>query len=262
MRSAVLALLPCLLFASPAHAGERDFCADRPGLGTPACTVEPGRAMVELGLVGWDHSADPAQVEDDMTYSALLLRTGIDARTEIELGFSGYGTTRSRDRAGGVIARQHGGGDMTIALRRSLSGPDGPIAVHGFVTLPTGASGIGAGDWGAGVLVPTGFALPEGFGLNLTPEMDAAVNDSGTGRHLAWGGVVGLSHSIGPDLSLSAEVAAWRHQEPAGHYTDARTALSLAWQAGKDWQVDLEANAGLTVAAPDHSLLIGMARRF
>ena len=50
-----LALLPLA-----AHAAEREFCANRPGLGTPACTLAPGSAMVELGIAAWDHTSDSA----------------------------------------------------------------------------------------------------------------------------------------------------------------------------------------------------------
>ena len=255
-------VLPLALIASRAAAQDREFCADRPGLGTPACTMGPGRVMAELGVAAWDHSSDSSSTEDDLTYGDLLVRVGLDQLTEIEVGVTGYNTLRSLDRGSGAIARGQGIGDTMIALRRSLSGPDGPIAVHGFVTLPTGAKAVSAGDWGAGVLVPMGFKLGHGFELSLTPEADAAVNASGAGRHLRWGGVAGLSHALGSNVNLEGEVGTWRDNDPAGHTTDARAALSLAWQAGKDWQLDLEGDAGLTAAAPGHSLLVGLARRF
>ncbi len=255
-------IAPLALIASPVAAQEREFCADRPGLGTPACTMEPGRVMTELGVAAWDHSSGRSSIEDDLTYGNLLVRIGLDRLTEIEVGVTGYKTLRSLDRGSGAIARAKGIGDTTVALRRSVSGHDGPIAVHGFVTLPTGAKAISAGDWGAGVLVPMGFKLGHGLELDLTPEIDAAVNGSGTGRHLRWGGVAGLSHALGSNVTLEGEVGTWRDTDPAGHATDARAALSLAWQAGKDWQLDLESDAGLTAAAPRHSLLVGLARRF
>jgi Putative MetA-pathway of phenol degradation len=261
MRRLALALA-LLLFAEPAAAQGADFCADRPGLGTPACTMPPGQVMVELGLAGWDHSVDQAATEDDLTYGDALVRVGIDDRTELEGGFGGYGTVRSRDRLSGTVSHGRGLGDVTLAVRRSLSGPGGPVALHIFATLPTGSAGISAGDWGGGATLPSSASLPAGFELDLTPEIDAAVNASGKGRHLAWGGVVGLGHPLGSQLSVEAEIAAWRDNDPAGHATDARAALSLAWQAGKDWQIDLEGDAGLTAAAPRHALLIGMARRF
>ena len=261
MRSILLAV-PLALTVSPASAQADDFCADRPGLGTPPCTMPRGQTMVELGLAEWDHSADIATIEDDLTYGDVQVRVGIDARTELQVGLNGYGTARVLDRASAAVARRHGLGDLSLGLRRSLSGPGGPVAVQVTATLPTGADGIGAGDWSASILLPTDMKLPKGFELDLTPELDAAVNASGDGRHLAWGGVVGIGHALGLNLNLEGEVAAWRDDDPAGHTTDARAALSLAWQAGKDWQVDLEGDVGLSAAAPRHALLVGLARRF
>lgn len=265
MRSILLALpfaLSLALIAAPAAAQDADFCADRPGLGTPSCTMARGQTMAELGLAGWDHSADPAMIGDDLTYGDGLIRVGIDDRTELQVGWGGYETMRRLDRASGTITRSHGLGDLSLGLRRSLSGPGGPIAVQVTATLPTGADQIGAGDWGASLLLPTDLKLPKGFELDLTPELDAAVNASGNGRHLAWGGVVGIGHTLGWNLNLEGEIAAWRDDDPAGHATDARAALSLAWQVGTDWQVDLEGDVGLSRAAPRHALLVGLARRF
>ena len=261
MRRRLIAL-PLLLCAAPAAAQDADFCADRPGLGTPACTMPAGQVMAELGIAGWDHSADGASVEDDLTYGDLLVRLGIDDRTEIEAGFGGYGTVRSRDRLSGSQSRSRGLGDVSISVRRSVSGPGGPAALQVYATLPTGTDGIGAGDWGAGALLPINLNLPAGFELDLTPEVDVAVNGSGHGRHLAWGGVAGIAHGLGRKLTAQAEIGAWRDNDPAGHATDVRAALSLAWQAGKNWQIDLEGDAGLSAGAPRHSLLVGMARRF
>jgi len=48
-----LALPLALLAAAPAMAQDkqRDFCPDRPGLGTPPCTFDPGHGDIEVGLV-------------------------------------------------------------------------------------------------------------------------------------------------------------------------------------------------------------------
>lgn len=257
-----LLIVPLLLVAAPAAAQDDDLCVDRPGLGTPACTLPRGQVMVEAGLAEWDHLADPGTVEDDLAFGALLVRVGLDDRTEIEAGFGGYSATRSRDRVTGSIDRSHGLGDVSLSLRHNFSGPGGPVAIHAYVTLPTGDNGIGAGDWGAGVLVPINLQLPSGFELDFTPELDAAVNSSGSGRHLAFGGVVGIGHGLGKRLTLEGELGVWRDDDPAGHATDARAALSLAWQAGRDWQIDLEGDAGLSAAAPRHALKVGLARRF
>lgn len=260
MRTVILTVLS-LVAATAAQADEREFCADRPGLGTPACTMTPGQVMAELGIAAWSRSSDADAVTDNGTYGDLLVRIGLDDRTELQIGQTAFGTSRRRDLASGAVMRQRGAGDSKIAMRRGLAGPNGPVAVQAFMTLPTGSDGIGAGDWGAGILMPANADLPGGFALAVTPEIDAAVNASGSGRHLAWGGVIGLSHPLGKLINLSGEMAAWRDNDPARHTTSARAAISLAWQAGADWQVDLEGDLGLTGSAPDHSLLIGIAHR-
>src|SRR6185503_1298265 len=56
MRGIASALLAALLLLAAGTAraeGLRDFCPDRPGLGTPACTMDPGHIAVELGLGDW-----------------------------------------------------------------------------------------------------------------------------------------------------------------------------------------------------------------
>jgi hypothetical protein len=252
--SAALGLLPLAAQAEEA----RDFCANRPGLGTPACTLAPGRAMIEVGIAAWDHASDRATIEDDVTLGDALLRVGVTETTEVQFGVTSHVIQRSRDRATGVVTRMTGIGDGTFAVRQSLSGPNGDFAVQAFVTAPL----KGGGALSGGILLPSGFKLPSGFELDLTPELDLAANESDTGRHLAWGGVVGLSHGLGPHLTLAGEVAAFRDDDPAGHSTDARVAGSLAWQVREHFQLDFEADAGLSSGAPDRSLMVGLAWQF
>lgn len=248
--------------SAPARADDGDFCVDRPGLGTPACTMAPGHAMIELGLGEWDHTSDAATIEDDLTFGDVNLRVGLDETTEFGAGLVTYTLIRLRDRGDGAVSRSGGVGDATLALRHSLSGPNGSVAIHMFVTLPTGRGGLGAGDWSAGVLVPIEFSLPRGLVLELNPAINAAVDADGHGRHLAFGGVIGLSRALGPNLSLSVELAVQQNNDPARQSTDARGALSLAWQAGRDWQFDLEVDQGFAATAPRHALMVGLARRF
>jgi len=241
-----------------AHAEDRDFCANRPGLGTPACTLAPGRAMIEVGLAGWDHTSDSASVEDEVTLGDALLRVGVTETTEVQIGLASHVIDRSRDRVTGVVMRDAGIGDGTFAVRQSLSGPNGKVALQAFVTAPL----RGGGPASFGMLLPAGFDLPSGFEIDFTPEVDLAANESGNGHHLAWGGVVGLSHPLGKQVSLTGEVAAFRDEDPTGHSTDARVAGSIAWQVGEHFQLDFEADAGLSSGAPDRSLLFGLAWQF
>lgn len=253
-----------LIAATAAHADPelRDFCADRPGLGTPACTIDPGHAMVEVGLGDWALNRQPDARTDTIVAGDLLLRYGVDATTEVQLGWTAYGHVRVRDRTTGEISKTARTGDVLFSVRKSLSGPDGKIAIQPFVTVPVGRSPVGAGDWGAGVLLPFGFDLGKGVQIDFTPEVDIAVDEDGSGRHLAYGNVIGLSEPLTKTLNLTQEISATRDNDPSGHATTTLASVSLAYQPGKNSQFDIGAIAGLNRNSPDVEVYFGVARRF
>ena len=259
-RRAALAALLLLGGTAPAQAEDREFCANRPGLDTPPCTLSPGVVMVETGLAAIAHTSDGGAIDDKLTFGDLLVRVGVAQSAEIEVGLTSF--VRDRQRDAGGVSTTRGVGDMVVAVRRGIAGPNGPIALHAFVTLPTGKAGIGAGDWGVGLIVPMQFDLGHQFQASLSPEIDAAVNASGSGRHVQYGTAIGLSHPLSKAVGLTGEVAAFRNEEPTGHETVAQAAASLAWQVSKDWQLDLEGDAGLSKAAPDYQVKLGFAHRF
>jgi hypothetical protein len=94
------------------------------------------------------------------------------------------------------------------------------------------------------------------------PEIDEAVNRSGKGRHLAYGGAAGLGLPLGPTVGVEADFAAFRDQDPQGHGTSATAGASLAWQAGKQTQIDVGGTAGVNANSVDRTLYLGIARRF
>lgn len=252
-----------LLMTAPAAA--RDLCPDRPGLGTPACTLDPGRVQIEIGMMDWTLDRQPGSRTDTIIAGDTLLRIGIDGRTEAQIGWTAFGYVRTRDRLTGAIDRSDGTGDATLAIRRSLAHPDGSglsIAVQPYVTLPTGGSAIGAGDWGAGLIAPVSYDLSGGLQLALTPQIAAAVDSDGDGRHLLYGSVVGLGFDLSDGVGATVELAAYRDRDPAGHSTQALAGLSIGWQPGDDTQFDVGTNIGLNRDTPDIELYFGITRRF
>jgi len=246
------------LCASPAIAQDRDFCANRPGLGTPPCTIAPGSAMIEAGVAEWDHSADASATDDSEAFGDLLLRIGVSPSAEVQFGLTSFTLERMHDRASGAASRASRVGDAFIAVRRGIAGPDGPLAIEAFVSAPPGH----ASRWSTGLLLPASVNLPEAFQLALSPEVDLAADADGHGRHIAYGGVIGLSRNISADVSLAGEVQALENDDPGAHSLDVRLAGSIAWQATPRLEIDLEADAGLSAGAPDRAILFGFADRF
>ena len=83
-RFTALSSLVSLIVLSAAAAGQaqsgadngtvRDLCPDRPGLNTPACTVDSGRVQMELSLADWARSREGNVRSDDLAFGDLLVR--------------------------------------------------------------------------------------------------------------------------------------------------------------------------------------------
>ena len=260
--AATAALLCCSTLAT---AQERDLCAQRPGLATPACTVDPGHVLIETGLADWTREHDDGERQSTVLIGATLARLGIGSSTEVQLGWSPYGHQRTRDRLDGTVERQGGTGDVMLGLKQNVANPDGhglSIALLPSVTLPVGREPIGAGDWGATMLVPVTYDLSDAVQLEWTPEIDAAVDQDGNGRHLAYGSVVGVEWELVDGIELVGEIQATRDRDPSEHTTAWLAGLSAAWQPSHHIQFDIGGAAGLNRAAPDLRVYTGVAALF
>ena len=253
--------------AGPAFAQDplREFCGDRPGLGTPACTVDKGHLQIETGLGDWTLDKQPDSRTDTILAGDVALRYGMGDSTELRLGWTAYGHVRERDRMNGMVDRTDGVGDVTVGLKQNLANPacDGlSIALLPFATLPTGGKAIGAGDWGAGLLLPIDYALTEKVQLQFTPEIDAAVDNDRQGRHLAYSGVAGIDIELSEKLAVDAELKLIRDRDPSGSQTQALAGLAFDYMVGPQTQIDVASVAGLNHNAPDIELYFGISRKF
>ena len=255
-----------LALAAPAAAQDvRDLCADRPGLGLPACTVDKGHVQLEVGLVDWTRDSQPDARTDTILAADALVRIGVGDTTELRLGWTAYGHERDRDRMTGVADHAARTGDVTVGLKQNLINPDGDklsIAILPFASLPVGRQPIGAGTWSAGLVAPVDYALNDAVALQFTPEIDAAANQSGQGRHLAYSSTVGLGIELSDTVTSEIEIEATRDRDPSGHATELLAGLSLAFQPAKQIQFDIGLNAGLNHNSPDAELYVGVARKF
>ncbi|RYY26490.1 MAG: transporter [Sphingomonadales bacterium] len=243
----------------------RPFCADRPGLGTPACTMDKARVAVELGGVDWTLERDSATRTDTLVAGDLLVRLGLTDTLEVQAGWTAFGHVRARDKLTGAIGKSSGTGDVSVALRQNLRNPDGSgvsVALMPYASLPTGGATIGAGDWSAGLVVPISFELSDGIAIGLSPSIEAATDGDRRGRHAAYGSVIGLSASLTETLGAALEFQATRDEDPSGHSTEKLASLSFAWAPQDGLQFDIGAVAGLNDASADLEVYVGVARRF
>lgn len=280
MKPVLLAMLS--LLAAPAFAQDspgdiaqdrakkpapRDLCSELGGLDTAACIVDPGRIQVEVGMTDWTLDSDRDQRKDSIDAGEILLRYGVGGTTELRLGWTAFGYTRMRDKGSGLVDRAEGTGDVTLGIKQSISHPaEGKtglaMALLPYATLPSGPTGVGNGDWSAGLVIPTSYKLSDAFSLEMTPEIDAAATEGGSGRHLAYGSAFGVQAHLGKTFMLTPEVQFLRDRDPARHATMTRAGLSFDYQPDKSTLFDLAAIAGLNSGTPDIQLSWGITRKF
>lgn len=254
-----------LLAATPAFAEERDYCPTRPGLGTTPCTIAPRHVSVETGLTDWTLDDQSDKRTDTVLFGDTLVRVGLTDGIEAMIGWTPYGHVRTRDKATGAVAIAGRVGDVTLGAKANLLHPDGvglSIAVQPFASVPVGRAPVGAGDWSAGVVVPVTYDLSDTLNLASTSEIDAKVDEDGSGRHLSYSEVIGLEIKLSKALSVTIEGQVLRDEDPGGMTTQGLASASLAWAPKDDLQLDIGAVAGLNRAAPDVELYLGVSRRF
>ena len=250
-----------LVWSHPATA--RDLCPERPGQTTPPCTVEPGHVILETSVADWVLQQSPDSRVDTVTIGQSALRIGVANHAEVAIGWMPFAASRTRDKATGLIDRQSGIGDITLVVKRNFGDGSSPLfAVKAYATLPVGHAPSGLGDWSAGILVPMSLPFTDAVQLALTPEIDAAVNSSGNGRHLAFGSAIGLGFKLSKTVSLGTDIRMLRDDDPSGNATKITAGLSIAVQSGDDLQFDTGSNVGLNRNSPDVEVYLGISKRF
>jgi Putative MetA-pathway of phenol degradation len=252
-----------MVAAAAGDTGLRDFCPDRPGLNTPACTMDKGHADVEIGLVDWTLDRHSGERTDDYVLADTLVRYGLSDSAELQLEWEGLGFERSGSASD--VRHGTGSGDLKVAVRKNLHNPDGSgfsIALMPFVTLPVGDKTFGRRGWTTGLVVPISYDLPHGFQLAFTGEADAAADEVGSGHHLVWNATAGLQIPFGEDVSGTLEFQQARDDDPGEASNMTLGAFSLAWQLVSSLQFDVGSVVGMSHEAPDVEFYAGIARRF
>ncbi|CAN5160538.1 hypothetical protein BH10PSE1_BH10PSE1_03280 [soil metagenome] len=266
---AATAALGLIASAAPAVAQSselRDFCADRPGKGTPTCILDVGHWQVELGLFdGAQQRSDGVKVES-WDAADTFIRYGLTETTELQFGITPYVREKTTDRVTGDSETVDGVGDLSVGFRHSLANPDGSglsVALAGFVTAPTGSRDVRAEGFEGGVVLPVSIPLNDDWGLSLSPEVDVVIDSDGDGRHAAYTMVAGIGRSYG-QWALGAEIYVSRDDDPIEATTESTFDLTAVWSPPMlaDSQLDFGLNFGLNDESPDVEFGVGIARRF
>ncbi|MGE3958724.1 MAG: transporter [Vicinamibacterales bacterium] len=253
---ALLILSPVRAFAQ-SDSGLPELVTDRPDFTESSSVVGRGFTQLEMGTT---FESNGAAGERDRTLSTplALLRIGVSRRVELRFSTDGY--VYDSLRTGFGQATTTGQADIEVGAKIVLS--EG-IATRGFAmavipmaSLPTGSDAFTTGTVDPTVKFTWAKDLPKNFALS------GNVNLSRLGDELGRYTEPGLSVSLGHPL-----VGDWSgYWEAFGFMPQGR---SQAWTVnggvthpiGGNVQVDFELGRGVTAAAPDWFVGVGVGIR-
>lgn len=261
---AIAIAVACSANMAPADASDT-IATDRPDFSESTGTVEPNRIQVEGGYTFTD-----AGGVDSHTVGELLVRIGLNDRTELRLGLPSY---LQIDLPRSNIS---GWSDPSVGLKLKLpsfavkaddsDAADGkkPIdfALTVSTTLPAGSSEFSSDDPQPRAALAVGRDLPRdrSFGANL----GYSYLSSGTERFGEISGSLSLSGPVGKTDRASAfvEVFGYAPESSGGDNTNFLGAGFL-WRpkTSDDVQFDVRAGTGLNSASADFYFGFGVAWR-
>jgi hypothetical protein len=223
--------------------------------------MDRGSAMVETAAADVSITRHLDEQGDTVLVGATLARVGVGKKAELQIGWTPLGRVHKRRRLISDTTAEYTG-DVTLGMLVGLRGADGPLALQAGVSIPTNDGPVGSGHWQADVRVPISLPPVHRIEIALTPEIDAAANATGTGRHVAFVNAVGVGRPLTRALHVGVDVAFFDDEAPEGRTHHSAAGLSFAWQARPKTQVDIGSVIDLSRVNPHVEIYAGLAHQF
>jgi hypothetical protein len=242
--------------ATPARRELGELVTDRPDITESSAVVGRGVWQVESGL-SLERDGDGRDAERGLAAPMALVRLGLSDRLELRLGADGYVSTQA------LVAgapRSSGMSDVNVGFKYVLAHQDRlgvDLAVIPFVSIPSGSDAFSSGGYDPTLKLTWARDLPRGFGLSGNVNVSSLTEGErftsrevmvSLGHELA-GGWAGFWEAYNASAIERGGSAAWLVDSGVTH------------AVGANAQVDLSIGRGLTSAAPNWFVGIGVSMR-
>jgi hypothetical protein len=247
---------------NPTPANEfRDMSTDRPDKTESPYTVDAGRFQLETDLVAYTRDSRDGITTRTLDVVPFNFKVGLTHDTDVQLVYGAYSHIRM---SGGTNETDAGFGDLVVRLKHNIWGNDGGTTAFGimpFVKVPTNTITSLNDDVEGGVIVPLAIDLGRGMGLGLMTEIDILKNENGSGYEASFINSATVSFELTQRLGLYVEAFVERSTE-SGAETVVTIDGGFTYAVTENLQLDAGANVGLTQAADDLNVFVGMSQRF
>lgn len=253
--------------AAPADAqikSLREMSTDRPDKTESPYTVDSGHVQVEFDFATYTHDSSDGQRTETLNVAPANFKLGLTRSVDVQIIFDGYLRETSTDRVTGARERTSGIGDVTVRLKQNLWGNDGgttALAIMPFVKVPTSSNGVGNDAVEFGVIAPLALSIAKGIGVGLMTEIDVLEESDGRGYAPSFVNSATIAFDLTDKLGLYTELFTERSTERAARWVVTGD-VGVTYAVSDDVQLDTGINLGLTGAADDLNLFVGLSRRF
>lgn len=243
------------------YADLRELSTDRPDTTESPYTVDAGHFQLEWEVVsfGRDNSAG---VKTETLTSSINLKMGLSDNIDAQLVLEPRTRVETTTDAGNET--DTGSNDTEVRLKFNMWGNDDgdtAFAIMPFVRLPTHADVFGEnGKTEGGVILPLAIKLPNDWDAAVELEINAVRNSANDGYVAEFQQSMTFGHAISGALSGFFEFVNIDRNEKGAQgeiYFDAGVLYLLS----KNLQLDTGFNLGLTDAAQDSRVFVGISWR-
>lgn len=240
----------------------RDMSTDRPDKTESPYTVDAGRFQIETDLVAYTHDSRHGITTRAFDVLPFNVKVGLTGSTDLQLVYGAYSQVRAS--GGGITETDSGTGDLVVRVKHNLWGNDGgttALALMPFVKLPTNTMASLNDDVEGGLIVPLAVDLGSGMGLGLMTEIDILKAEDGRGYEPTFVNSATLSFELTRQLGMYVEAFVERSTE-SGAETIVTFDTGVTYAVTDNLQLDAGANIGVTDAADDLNVFVGLSQRY
>ena len=240
------------LFHPVPEAEMRDLDTDRPDKTNSAITLDAGHVQIESDLTNYTREGHGVGKQETWLWGNTNFRLGLCNRTDLQIAVPFVMDDGSTT----------GIGDLTVALKANFWGNDGgdsAAGIYAALSTPTGSSGLSAGTVQA--LISAIYQCSLGsFDAAVNSGVAIAADDDGSSHHTEIVNSISIGHDLFGPVSGYVEFFS---SVPTSHSQDwvGTIDAGLLFAVSKNFQIDTGINVGVTDAADDIQVFLGVSWR-
>jgi hypothetical protein len=239
--------------------GLREMTTDRPDATESPFTVNPGHVQLEMDLANFGRDREGGDEVEEWEAAPFNVRFGVTENFELGVFVTPYRRV-TETPAGGPRVRSEGVGDPVLRAKWNFFGNDeGDVAlgVIADVKVPIGERAVSNREWEGAVMLPVAFEIGGGWEGAAMTGVDIVYSDAGEHRAV-WSNTLTAGRAITERVGMFLEVTSAAGD--GAHVATGNVGFTLRWH--ENLQYDAGVNLGLTEAATDVVVFVGMTRRW